>query len=60
MLAQQRELQLKKRESAAAGGGMVRSSQDGVDSLRRSAENQFTPAVRQFSAPKAVKDMSAE
>ncbi len=60
MLAQQRELQLKKRESAAAGGGMIRSSTEGAEGLRRSGENQFTPAVRQFSAPKAVKDMSAE
>jgi hypothetical protein len=60
MLAQQRELQLKKRESATATGGMIRSSVDGPDTLRRSSENQFTPAVRQFSAPKAVKDHSAE
>ena len=59
MLAQQRELQLKKRESATAAGGMIRSV-DGADALRRSSENQFTPAVRQFSAPKAVKDSSAE
>ena len=50
MLAQQREIQSKRRASAAASGGMIRSSQD----------NQFTPAVRQFSAPKSVRDGSAE
>ena len=50
MLAQQREIQSKRRASAAASGGMIRSSQ----------ENQFTPAVRQFSAPKSVRDGSAE
>ncbi len=63
MLAQQRELQLKKRESAAATGGMIRSSFDNPESVFRlgaSADNQFTPAVRQFSAPKSVKDNSAD
>ena len=60
MLAQQRELQLKKRESVTSTGGMIRSSVDGADALRRSSEHRFTPAVRQFSAPKAVKDSSAE
>lgn len=48
MLAQQRELQLKKRQSTASSG-MVRSSIDKTDTP--SASN-FT--VRQFSAPKAA------
>jgi len=63
MLAQQRELQLKKRESANASGGMVRSSLDNPESIFRmggSSDSQFTPAVRQFSAPKSVKDTSAD
>ena len=64
MLAQQRELQLKKRDAAAASGNMVRSSLDDPTSVFRlgggSGENQFTPAVRQFSAPKSVKDTSAD
>ena len=63
MLAQQRELQLKKRDAAAASGGMVRSSLDNPETIFRlgaSADNQFTPAVRQFSAPKSVKDSSAD
>lgn len=56
MLAQQRELQLKKRQSTLQSGGMVRSSIDssGGDDLRSSTSSQFTPAIRQFSAPKAV------
>ena len=45
MLAQQRDLQLKKRQSTAASG-MVRSSIDKSDG------SNFT--VRQFSAPKAA------
>jgi len=60
MLAQQRELQLKKRQSALQTGGMIRSSLDNGDALRKSAEHQVTPAVRQFSAPKSVRDASAE
>jgi len=63
MLAQQRELQLKKRDAAAASGAMIRSSLDNPESVFRlggSGENQFTPAVRQFSAPKSVKDVSAD
>jgi tubby-related protein 1 len=63
MLAQQRDLQLKRRETAAVSGGMVRSSLENVDTIFRlgaSADNQFTPAVRQFSAPKSVKDTSAD
>ncbi|KAJ1438177.1 Tub family-domain-containing protein [Ochromonadaceae sp. CCMP2298] len=62
MLAQQRELQLKKRQSNMLSGGMVRSSLDssnGGSPFRQSQDSQFTPAVRQFSAPKAtVKDTS--
>lgn len=69
MLHQQRELQLKKRQSSASSGmlasqlftlypyfpfisftiGMVRSSLD----KDTSSTGQFTPMVRQFSAPKA-------
>ena len=62
MLAQQRELLMKKRQDALESGGMVRSSTEssGNSPLRKSAEHQFTPAVRQFSAPKSVKDASAE
>lgn len=63
MLAQQRELQLKKRESANAAGGMIRSSVDNPESIFRmggSSDHQFTPAVRQFSAPKSLKDSSAD
>ena len=98
MLAQQREIQLKKRQSSLAGGifiiyiscltsiifnpntsilltivdvysnvsyyiGMVRSSYDSVSSspLNKSVDKQFTPALRQFSAPKsAVRDVSLE
>jgi hypothetical protein len=96
MLAQQRELQLKKRQSAIQSGGMfslylffanelliccfrsvrvgmVRSSIDndeGGSSFRapmgssgassvNSSTSQFTPAIRQFSAPKAVKETFA-
>eukprot|EP00600_Ochromonadales_sp_CCMP1393_P001545 CAMPEP_0174990348 /NCGR_PEP_ID=MMETSP0004_2-20121128/21268_1 /TAXON_ID=420556 /ORGANISM="Ochromonas sp., Strain CCMP1393" /LENGTH=510 /DNA_ID=CAMNT_0016243939 /DNA_START=163 /DNA_END=1692 /DNA_ORIENTATION=- len=63
MLAQQRELQLKKRQSNVLSGGMVRSSIDssngGGSPFRQSGDSQFTPAVRQFSAPKAsAKDPS--
>ena len=62
MLAQQREILMKKRQEALEGGGMIRSSVDASSNspLRRSSEHQFTPAVRQFSAPKSVKDASAE
>jgi len=70
MLAQQRELQLKKRQTnMLSGGGMVRSSIDTVagsntgqssvnsslSSLKQSTDGQFTPAIRQFSAPKSVR-----
>mmetsp|Transcript_11080 Transcript_11080/g.15276 ORF Transcript_11080/g.15276 Transcript_11080/m.15276 type:complete len:669 (-) Transcript_11080:223-2229(-) len=69
MLAQQRELQLKKRQTnMLSGGGMVRSSVDTVTantgqssvtssltSLKQSTDGQFTPAIRQFSAPKSVR-----
>ena len=62
MLAQQREILMKKRQDALETGGMIRSSLDasGNSPVRRSSEHQFTPAVRQFSAPKSVKDQSAE
>mmetsp|Transcript_23843 Transcript_23843/g.34969 ORF Transcript_23843/g.34969 Transcript_23843/m.34969 type:complete len:683 (+) Transcript_23843:159-2207(+) len=50
MLAQQREINMKKRQSSAQSG-MVRSS---VDSPLDSSKGQFTPTVRQFSAPKTV------
>jgi len=56
-LAQQRELQLKKRADAAQTSGMIRSSIDGKsNSPVRLSSEQFTPAVRQFSAPKSFKD----
>jgi len=58
MLAQQREIQLKNRQKALQSGGMIRSS---LDDARSSADSsQFTPAARQFSAPKTVKDSSAD
>ena len=58
MLAQQRDLQLKKRQSAAQSAGMVRSSIDAKpNSPVRKADEQFTPAVRQFSAPKTLRDV---
>ena len=58
MLAQQRDIQLKNRQKAMQSGGMIRSS---LDEVRSSADSsQFTPAVRQFSAPKTVKDSSAD
>ena len=58
MLAQQRDIQLKNRQKAMQSGGMIRSS---LDDVRSSAEaSQFTPAARQFSAPKTVKDSSAD
>lgn len=61
MLAQQRDVLMKRRQDALDAGGMIRSSNDSSNSpLRKSADNQFTPAVRQFSAPKSVKDASAE
>jgi tubby and related proteins len=64
MLAQQRELQLKKRQSILESGGMIRSSADFKSSedevTRKSQDAQFTPAVRQFSAPKAVKESSSD
>lgn len=67
MLAQQRELQLKKRQNNITGSGMVRSSLDtaatggngsvnsSLNSLKQSTDGQFTPAIRQFSAPKSVR-----
>ena len=57
MLAQQRDIQLKNRQKAMQSGGMIRSS---LDEMRSSADSQFTPAVRQFSAPKTVKDGSSD
>jgi hypothetical protein len=57
MLANQRDIQLKARQKAMASGGMIRSS---LDEVRTSADSQFTPAVRQFSAPKTVKDGSSD
>lgn len=55
MLAQQRELQMKKRQSQMQNSGMVRSSVESSNSPVKN-DGQFTPAARQFSAPKAVKD----
>ena len=76
MLAQQREIQLKKRQSLIENGGMIRSSLDknddndnddgskgissNISQLRKSQAAQYTPAVRQFSAPKAVKESSTD
>lgn len=80
MLSHQRELQLKKRNSAVQSGkfifyslaylllmvgvsGMVRSSLEvtaGVNPMKKSGDGQFTPAMRQFSAPKAVRDPYSE
>lgn len=61
MLAQQRDIQLKKRMSAVQAGGMVRSSFENPlampnkpPSRPQTVETQFTPAVRQFSAPKSI------
>lgn len=57
MLAQQREIQLKKRQSSAAAGGMMRSSIDettGKSPAKPGTDSQYTPAVRQFSAPKSL------
>jgi hypothetical protein len=61
MLAQQREIQMKRRASAVQTGGMVRSSLDsattsGVNPMKRASDTQFTPSLRQFSAPRAVRD----
>eukprot|EP01035_Chromulina_nebulosa_P019855 gene19855-25805_t len=60
MLAQQREIQMKKRQSAVQSGGMIRSSIDKLPARgnvnRSSIDSQFTPAVRQFSAPKSFRD----
>ena len=69
MLAQQRELQLKKRQNNINGSGMIRSSVEtasagnnsvnsSVSSLKQSTDGQFTPAIRQFSAPKSVRSES--
>jgi hypothetical protein len=64
MLAQQREIALKKRQNSISSGGMVRSSLDSnlpTNSPARISNNndgQFTPAVRQFSAPKSVREFS--
>lgn len=60
MLAQQREIQLKKRQNNMLGG-MVRSSIESnvsSSSPKPAQSSQFTPAVRQFSAPKSVRDSS--
>jgi hypothetical protein len=51
VLAQQREIQLKKRQSSLQSSGMIRSSAENLR-MNNISENQFTPAVRQFSAPK--------
>lgn len=59
MLAQQREIQMKKRQSLMQNTGMVRSSIDSTASGGGSpvrSSGQFTPAVRQFSAPKHIKE----
>jgi hypothetical protein len=53
MLAQQREIQLKRRAAQMQSAGMVRSSQDNDSPYNREGGNQFTPAPPQFSAPKA-------
>lgn len=88
MLAQQRDLQMKKRNSSLQNEGesllvsepmifdyfsyltvgivgMVRSSIENMsisnDIYGHQGKNsQFTPAVRQFSAPKTIRDTSAE
>ncbi len=63
MLAQQRELQLKKRQNQVQTGGMIRSSIDSASntpSKGSSNDGQFTPAIRQFSAPKAVRESGQE
>eukprot|EP01032_Pedospumella_encystans_P019660 gene19660-22358_t len=49
VLAQQREIQLKKRQSNLLSGGMVRSSLESTGApspFRQSTDNQFTPALR--------------
>ena len=38
---------------------MIRSSVE-ASPMKKSTDGQFTPAVRQFSAPKAMRDFSAE
>lgn len=59
MLAQQREIAMKKRQNSLSTG-MVRSSIESTASnsapspMRSSGDGQFTPAIRQFSAPKSV------
>ena len=67
MLAQQREIQMKKRQSSMVSGGMIRSSVESNGSvgnsnnsinLKQSVDSQITPAVRQFSNPKSLKDSS--
>ena len=40
--------------------GMVRSSIDSAGGSPAQRDKQFTPSVRQFSAPKAVKDSEYE
>jgi hypothetical protein len=63
MLAQQREIQQKKRQASMQSGGMIRSSVDsGIGSpVRQSTDSQFTPAVPKFSTPKVTaKDFSHE
>lgn len=57
MLAQQRELQRARRQSSLQSGGVVRSSVDSAGSSGATGQ-QFTPAIRQFSAPKSVKESS--
>lgn len=56
-LAQQRELNLKKQQQKIAQSGMIRSS---VESTTESSSGQFTPSVRQFSAPKAVRETESD
>lgn len=58
MLAQQREIQLKRRQSSMQSGGMIRSSLENSSSnvpspVAKVIDTQLTPALRQFSAPKA-------
>ena len=60
MLAQQRDIQLKRRSSAAQSGNMIRSVEVDTRGGGPNTHSQFTPAVRQFSAPKSINDASAD
>lgn len=56
-LAQQRDIQLRKRQFSLQSGGMVQASESNTSKPSTGSHDaQFTPAVRQFSAPKVVKD----